>query len=151
MLAAQRRALFLSCFGDFMLLPKGTTVAVADGEKLNLFRNSGDEAHPALTAMPEADIESVNTGSGAGHQSSSANPDQGQAAEDGFAGGIAGLLNKRVLDGEISDLVIIAAPRTLGELRKNYHKKLSEVLRGEISKDLTGHGLHDIEKAIAAA
>jgi protein required for attachment to host cells len=133
-----------------MLVPKGTIVAVADGEKFNLFSNTGDEASPALTAMPDADIES-NKGSGAGHQSSSANPDESQAAEDGFAGGIAGLLNKRVLDGEISDLIIIAAPRTLGELRKNYHKKLSEVLRGEISKDLTGHAVHDIEKAIAAA
>ncbi|MDO8913703.1 MAG: host attachment protein [Phenylobacterium sp.] len=134
-----------------MLLPKGTTVAVADGEKLNLFRNTGDEAHPALTAMSEPEIDSVNKGSGASHQSSSANPDDSQSAEDGFAGGIADMLNKRVLDGEISDLVIIAAPRTLGELRKSYHKKLSEVLRGEISKDLTGHAVHDIEKAIAAA
>ena len=134
-----------------MLLPKGTTVAVADGEKFNLFRNSGDEANPELTPMPEAEVETVNKGSGASHQSSSANPDQSKAAEDGFAGGIADLLNKRVLEGEISDLVIIAAPRTLGELRKSYHKKLSDVLRGEISKDLTGHPLHDIEKAIAAA
>jgi protein required for attachment to host cells len=134
-----------------MLLPKGTTVAVADGEKLSLFRNAGDEANPALKAVAEPDIDSVNKGSGASHQNSSANPDGGQSAEDGFAGGIADMLNKRVLDGEIADLVIIAAPKTLGELRKSYHKKLSEVLRGEISKDLTGHALHDIEKAIAAA
>jgi protein required for attachment to host cells len=134
-----------------MLLPQGTIVAVADGEKFNLFQNTGDESNPALTAMPEADVESVNKGSGASHQSSSGNPDASQAAEDGFAGGIADLLNKRVLDGDIADLVIIAAPRTLGELRKSYHKKLSEVLRGEISKDLTGHALQDIEKAIAAA
>ncbi len=134
-----------------MLLPKGTTVAVADGEKFSLFRNTGDEANPALTAMPEPEIDSVNKGSGSGHQDSAANPDNNQAAEDGFAGGIANLLNKRVLDGEISDLVIIAAPRTLGELRKSYHKKLSDVLRCEISKDLTGHAVHDIEKAIAAA
>jgi protein required for attachment to host cells len=134
-----------------MLLPQGTFVAVADGEKFNLFQNTGDESNPALSAMPEPDVESVNKGSGSSHQSSSANPDESQAAEDGFAGGIADLLNKRVLDGEIADLVIIAAPRTLGELRKSYHKKLSDVLRGEISKDLTGHTLHDIEKAIAAA
>lgn len=134
-----------------MLVPKGTIVAVADGEKLNLFSNTGDEAALALTAMPEVDVESVNKGSGASHQSSSANPDDNQAAEDGFAGGIADLLNKRVLDGKISDLIIIAAPRTLGELRKSYHKKLSEVLRGEIPKDLTGHAVHDIEKTLAAA
>lgn len=134
-----------------MLLPQGTIVAVADGEKFNLFQNTGDEANPALTAMPETDVESVNKGSGASHQSSSANPDESQAAEDGFAGGIADLLNKRVLEGKIADLVIIAAPKTLGELRKSYHKKLSDVLRVEISKDLTGHAVHDIEKAIAAA
>jgi protein required for attachment to host cells len=134
-----------------MLLPKGSTVAVADGEKFILFSNTGDENNPVLTAMPEAEIESVNKGSAASHQSSSGNPDDSQAAEDGFAGGIASLLNKRVLDGEISDLVIIAAPRTLGELRKSYHKKLLEVLRGEISKDLAGHPLHSIEKAISAA
>ena len=84
-----------------MLVPKGTIVAVADGEKLNLFSNTGDEASPALTAMPEVDVENVNKGSGASHQSSSANPNEKQAAEDGFAGGIAGLLNKRVLDGGI--------------------------------------------------
>jgi protein required for attachment to host cells len=134
-----------------MLIPKGTIVAVADGEKFNLFSNSGDEASPRLTAMPEANVENVNRGSGVSHQSSSANPDESQVAEDGFAGGIAGLLNKGALDGEILDLIIIAAPRTLGELRKSYHKKLSEVLRGEISKDLTGHALQDIEQAIAAA
>jgi protein required for attachment to host cells len=134
-----------------MLVPKGTIVAVADGEKFILFSNTGGEASPTLTAMPEPEIESLNTGSGAGHESSSANPDASQAAEDGFAGGIAGLLNKGVLDGDILDLIIIAAPRTLGELRKSYHKKLSEVLRGEISKDLTGHAVRDIEKTIAAA
>jgi protein required for attachment to host cells len=134
-----------------MLVPKGTIVAVADGEKFILFRNTGEETSLSLTAMPEPLIASVNNGSGSSHQSSSANPDESQAAEDGFAGGIAELLNKRVLDGEIADLIIIAAPRTLGELRKSYHKKLSDILRGEISKDLTGHGVHDIEKAIAAA
>ena len=47
-----------------MLLPKGTIVAVADGEKFNLFSNTGDEASPALTAMAEVDVENVNKGSG---------------------------------------------------------------------------------------
>ena len=40
-----------------MLLPHGTIVAVADGEKLKLFRNAGDEIHPALTSMTVPDIE----------------------------------------------------------------------------------------------
>ena len=36
-----------------MLLPKGTIVVVADGEKFNLFSNTGDEAGPTLTAMAD--------------------------------------------------------------------------------------------------
>ena len=134
-----------------MDLPKGTTVAVADGEKLNLFRNAGDDANPKLTALQDEDIANDNKGSGARHQSSSANPDDSQVAEDGFAAGIADLLNRQVLEGQIANLVVIAAPRTLGELRKHYHQKLSAVLVGEIAKDLTGHSMQDVEKAIAAA
>ena len=45
-----------------MLVPKGTIVAVADGEKFNLFSNTGDEASPALTAMPEADVKTQTRG-----------------------------------------------------------------------------------------
>ena len=134
-----------------MDIPKGTTIAVADGEKLNLFRNAGDEASPKLAALQDEDIANDNKGSGARHQSSSANPDDSQVAEDGFAAGIADLLNRRVLEGHIANLVVIAAPRTLGELRKHYHQKLSAVLVGEIAKDLTGHSMQDVEKAIAAA
>jgi len=40
---------------------------------------------------------------------------------------------------------------TVSFIFKIDNKKLSEVLRGEISKDLTGHAVHDIEKTIAAA
>ena len=134
-----------------MQLSKGAMVAVADGEKLVLFRNSGDESNPTLTAPPQAEIGTQNKGSGARHHSSSANPDASQQGEDNFAAGTAAYLNREALDGRITELVIIAAPRTLGELRKHYHKKLLTVLVNEISKDLTGHSAHDVEKTIAAA
>lgn len=134
-----------------MKLPKNAVVAVADGATLNLFRNTGDEGSPVLTALPDADVSMTNKGSGGRHQSSSANPSDSQQDEDGFAAGVAALLNKRVLDGKIDDLVVIAAPRTLGELRKHYHKSLEAKLAGEIAKDLTGHNAQDIAKAIASA
>ena len=134
-----------------MKLPKNAIVAVADGENLDLYRNTGDEGSPSLTAMPHGGISTSNKGSGGRHQSSSANPSDSQQDEDGFAAGVAAELNKRVLDGKIDDLVVIAAPRTLGELRKHYHKTLEAKLVGEISKDLTGRSAADIEKAIAAA
>lgn len=134
-----------------MQLAHGTTVAVADGEKFIMFRNAGDEAHPKLTPLPSSEVGNDNKGSGGRHHSSAANPDDSQLAEDSFAAGTAALLNRHVLDGTITALVVIAAPRTLGELRKHYHAKLSERLAGEIAKDLTGHSVKDIEKTIAAA
>jgi protein required for attachment to host cells len=134
-----------------MKISKGATIAVADGEILNLYRNDGDEASPSLSALADAAISTENKGSGGRHQSSSANPSDSQQDEDSFAAGTAAMLNKRVLDGKIDALIIIAAPRTLGELRKHYHKALSAVLTGEIPKDLTRHSTSDIEKAIAAA
>jgi protein required for attachment to host cells len=133
-----------------MMLSKGTTIAVADGEKLNLFRNEGDEAGLKLAPLPHQQVD-ADTGTSNGHQSSSGNPDQGQAKEDGFAAGIVDYLNKQVLDGAVKGLVIIAAPRALGEMRKRYHKTLTANLQGEIAKDLTGHSMADVEKAIAAA
>ena len=100
-----------------MQIPQGAIVAVADGEILNLYRNEGDEAAPQLTALADAPVSSANKGSGGRHHSSSANPSDSQQDEDGFAAGIADLLNKRVLDHKIGALIIFAAPRTLGDLR----------------------------------
>ena len=134
-----------------MDLPQNTVVAVADGEKLSLFRNDGDAATVNLTALPDPAIDSSKISSGARHSSSSANPDDSQQDEDGFGAGVTDMLNKQVLEGKIKSLVIVAAPRTLGEMRKGYHKSLSEVLIGELDKDLTGHSVQDIEKALAVA
>jgi protein required for attachment to host cells len=133
-----------------MMLPHGTTVAVADGEKLNLFRNAGDETELKLAAVPAADVSKDNHGSGS-RQDSSGNPDASQSTEDGFSAGIVAMLNKKVLDGAIDGLVVIAAPRALGEMRKHYHKALAALLIGEIAKDLTGHAVADVETAIHAA
>ena len=133
-----------------MMLPKGASVAVADGEKLSYFENAGDEANLKLIERPLGAIDDHGKGSGS-RQASAGNPDESQSREDGFSTGIVQRLNSEVLGGSIQHLVIIAAPRALGEMRKHYHKELSARLLGEISKDLTGHSLLDIEKAIAAA
>jgi protein required for attachment to host cells len=52
-----------------MQLPKGAIVAVADGEKLRLFRNSGDEADMKLAALPDEAVDGENRGTA--HHSSS--------------------------------------------------------------------------------
>jgi len=134
-----------------MQLPKGATVAVADGEKFNLFRNAGDEAGLKLEPLSHPAVDADHPGSTPGRHGSSANPDGSQDSEDGFSAGVVDLLNKRALSGQVSALLVIAAPRTLGAIRPQYHAKLTEKLVGEIAKDLTGHAIKDVEKVIAAA
>ena len=134
-----------------MQLPTNTIVAVADGTKFHLFRNTGDEAHPKLTALPEPAIGGDNKGAGARHASSAANPDDSRLEEDSFAAAMADWLNNEVLSHRIDHLIVVAAPKALGELRKHYHKALQGKLLGELAKDLTGHPVADIEAALAKA
>ena len=61
------------------------------------------------------------------------------------------MLNTQVQSGKISHLVVVAAPKTLGELRKHFTKQVSAALTGEISKDLAGHPIKEIEKALSGA
>lgn len=129
-----------------MNLPNGAMVAVVDGEKLALFRNTG-HTDIALTALSNPGIEDRVSGS-PGRRSSEANPDNDTQAEDGFATGVAEVLNKWALGNKFDDLLVIAAPKTLGELRKHWHKELSSRLVGEIAKDLTGHSGDQIADAI---
>jgi len=131
-----------------MMIPNGATVAVVDGEKLALFKNTGHEGI-SLTALAIPPIEPGTASRG--HHSSGANPDNDTQAEDGFAGGVAALLNKQALEGKFDALLVIAAPKTLGELRKHWHKALEAKLVGEIAKDLAGLPTDQIAKAIDAA
>jgi protein required for attachment to host cells len=134
-----------------MQLPKNATIAVADGAKLHLYRNTGDEADPKLAALAEPAIGGDNKSAGVRHSSNSANPNDSRLEEDSFAAATAAWLNQEVLGHRIDDLVVIAAPKSLGELRKHYHKALQAKLLGELAKDLTGHSVADIEAALAKA
>lgn len=70
-------------------------------------------------------------------------------AEDRFADEAAAILNKRALANAFDKLIIVAPPKTLGELRGHYHKELESRLVGEVAKDLTGHPVPDIERIVS--
>jgi protein required for attachment to host cells len=97
-----------------------------------------------------------NMGRGAGAQfaqsrSSVGETDYHQQEEDRFAADVADMLKRRALAHKFDALIVVAPPRTLGELRKHYHKEVSSRVQGELAKDLTGHTVPEIEKALAAA
>jgi len=132
-----------------MKLPTGTLVAVVDGEKLAMFENTGHQ-EVSLTARPTPDIPERASGA-AGRISNDSNPDNDTQAEDGFAMGVADMLNALVLKNKAQHLYVIAAPKTLGQLRKGWHKETQSRLVGELAKDLTGHSTDDIAAAIEKA
>ncbi len=46
-------------------MPHGTVFAIVDGENFELYRNSGIEAEPQLTAIETPDLEATNYSSAA--------------------------------------------------------------------------------------
>lgn len=134
-----------------MILPNDAVVAVIDGKRAQLFRNTEHEPHIKLVEMPVPDLGTGKAGSGSRHRSSSANPDDRRQLEDDFAAAVADYLNREALADRIKQLVIIADPRTLGELRKHYHDVLAARLIGQLAKNLSGRPPEVIQAAIVDA
>jgi protein required for attachment to host cells len=130
-----------------MLLPHGAVIAVVDGQNLELYRNAGDEAAPELAAL-DPPILDVSNHSGGSHHSRPGNHADSQVSEDAHAHAAATWLNGQVLSHKLTDLVVIAPPRTLGELRKHYHKLTERALIKELHKDLIGKQPRDIVEAL---
>lgn len=121
-----------------MLLSHGTVVALVDGKNFELYRNAGNEAEPVLEAVATPKLDEHNKSSGAHHYSSSGNPTGHLLEEDAHAAAVVGWLNSQVLGHKIESLVVFAAPRTLGEMRKHYHKQTERAVTKEIAKDMIG-------------
>ena len=134
-----------------MILNNGTLVAVTDGEKLRLFHNKGHEPHIDLVEIDAPVLDAASTGSGGRHRSSTANPDGSRLREDNFAGSVAAYLNREALGNAHAHILVIADPRTLGEMRKHYQPSLNAKLVGEIGKDLVKHSVESIRSAVVYA
>ena len=101
-----------------------------------------------ITAAPPAPAHSS---SGARHRTGSSDPDGRRLVEHDFAAATAAFLNKLSLDGTIEHLVVVSDPRTLGEMRKHFHRDLRGKIIGELAKDFSRRPLEDIASLIADA
>ena len=146
-----------------MELPHKSVVLVADGRKMLFLRNDGDEVHPNLIVEAAEEQDNPATRDQATDSAGRASSPQGaarssveptdfhQIEEDRFAAEVADMLKRRALKNDYESLIIVAPPKTLGEMRKHYHVEVSQRLKGEIDKDLTGHPIAEIEKALQNA
>ncbi|MBR0737431.1 host attachment protein [Bradyrhizobium liaoningense] len=133
-----------------MILPTGATVAVADGETIRLFHNTGVKPGVHLVEITATPPVPVHANSRTRHRTGSASRDE-MRLEDDFAAATAAFLNKLSLDGTIEHLVVVSAPRTLGELRKHFNHDLRGKIVGEFAKDFSRRSLEDIASLIADA
>ena len=146
-----------------MQVPHNTFVVVADGQKMLFFRNEGDSEYlklemerkevqdnPADRDQGTSEPGRTFDASGGAGRSAYEETDFHQLGEDRFAAETAAMLKERALRNEYESLIIVAPPRTLGELRKHYHKEVEKRLAAEIPKDLTGHPVPEIEKILSA-
>lgn len=146
-----------------MRIPHDSYVLVADGAKMLFFRNEGDAEQPNLqvvTAEEQADqpdgaIKSGPAGrkpggSELGGGNSAGETDYHRQAEDRFAAEAAERINRAALANEFEKLIIVAPAKTLGELRRHYHKEVEGRITAEIAKDLTNHPVDRIEAALRA-
>jgi len=134
-----------------MKLPAETHVAIVDGERFLLMRNSGTTADPVLEFQGEPEIEETNYSAGVRHQDVSDKAAVEPMDKFAHAAGVAGWLNQQVLQREIESLLIVADPNTLGEMRKHYHKETQAALLGELGKQVTNLPGPQIVKVIASA
>ena len=143
-------------------IPNHALVLVTDGRKTLFFRNHGDvnqidlrtEAHDEREDSKDSEMKTdapgANQQSGGYGRSTYEETDFHQLEEDRWAKSAAEDVNKRALSNDFDALVIVAPPKTLGELRKALHKEASRRVVCEISKEMTGHPVKDIEALIVA-
>ena len=140
-----------------MRISHDALVLVADGRKSLFLRNEGDEDYlnlvvedqRAQAGLEDRDLKSDAPGRAmsqvSGRQSTMEEPDYHQIEEDRFAKETAALLSKRVQHSEFEQLIIVAPPRTLGELRQHYDKAVEAKIVAEVDKDLVNHPIDKVE------
>ncbi|WP_439652036.1 host attachment family protein [Pelagibacterium xiamenense] len=144
-------------------MDKKVWVLVADGEKALFFENTGNRKTPVFKVVQELEQENPPTreqgtdapgrmnDSGPGQRSSVEQTDWHRLAEDRFAKDAAELLYKYAHNNRFKQIVLCAAPRILGELRKELHAEVADKVIGEVPKTLTNHPVEKIEAILSSS
>lgn len=135
-----------------MKCPHKAHVALVDGENFLVLRNDGQIFDPKLTLLERPELDATNYSAGVRHQDE---PGMRKTETDfdelAFATAAADWLNAAVLKGTIEELLVIADAKSLGEMRRHYHKKLEACLFGELAKAIATEPLGTVEDAIKRA
>ncbi|CAH2395749.1 baeRF12 domain-containing protein [Mesorhizobium ventifaucium] len=144
-------------------LKRGLWVVVADGEKALFLENRGDTQYPDLQVVQEMEQENPATREQGSdrpgrysdgpsvHRSAVEDTDWHRLGKERFADEVAERLYKLAHRGAFKEMVLIAPPQVLGDMRRKLHKEVAEKITVEIPKTLTNHTIVDIENLLQAA
>ena len=130
-----------------MNIKQNSLVAVADGETAALFQNTSS-SEIKLKSLGDMELSYLDD------KGPSTLPEEvtdKEIEEATFAKHIASDLYKRAQKGDFDQLVLIADPQTLGQIRPKLHHEVKQRLVCQIAKTLTNSPTEDIEKAIEKA
>ncbi|MFY9699879.1 MAG: host attachment family protein [Rhodoplanes sp.] len=142
-------------------IPHDAFVFVGDGRKALFLRNEGDEKFLNLktervlrdqnppTREQGSDQPGRAFASVGARRSAVEDTDWHELEEQRFAHVIADALQRLVRERKVKELVVIAPPRTLAELRRAFHSEVKNRIVAEIDKDLTKQPIYEIEKHLA--
>ena len=127
-------------------IPTGAWVVVADGTGARLFHNVAKGATVSLKQEKLLEPEDLANDGPSGNRPSE---QTGQANDEAtFAKQLAHFLNAAALKQEFTDLVLMADPQTLGQLRPQLHNETTRRIIKEIAKTFTNAPLEDIQAAL---
>ncbi|WP_425427957.1 host attachment protein [Aliiruegeria haliotis] len=139
----------------------GTWVLVADSEKALFLRNVGDafdfhfevvrketQDNPATREQGAHKPGRFNDGPSV-QRSAVADTDWHELEKERFATDVADLLYRRAIAGDFEEIVIVAAPSLLGNLRTELHSEVRDKVVAEVDKNLTNEPIDKLEARLA--
>ena len=138
----------------------GAWVVIGDGKKALVLNNEGDaellnlrrvsvrENDNPATRDQGTDSPGRSTSPNGGGAASIAQTDWHQIEEDRFAASLAQDINTAAREQLFKDLIVVAPPKTLAELRKEFGKDTQKRIVGELAKDYTHHTIPEIESLL---
>ena len=130
--------------------PKITWVLLASGARARIVENRGIGKGAAAVDGMVFDADAKKAGdiladrpgrvfdsSGAGRHSMEYASDPTRELEKQFASSLCTVLAKKRAAKKFDRLILVAAPRTLGDLRASMSADLKDVVHAEVTKDLT--------------
>jgi protein required for attachment to host cells len=142
-------------------IPHGALVLVGDGRKALFLRNAGsptkvelltervlEHSNPA-TREQGTDRPGRRLGSDGVSRSALEETDWHQLEEQRFAAEVADVLYSLAHEHKFDELVVVAPPKVLGNLRGAFRKEVATRVVAEVAKDLTSHPIPEVARLLS--